>query len=354
MEDTHVLGSKIVRFLYKERMSVECGSENCEDYRKMGSIPEVGLSSGKRAMPVIGMGTAVYPFTGSETMKLAILDAIQIGYKHFDTAALYQSEQPLGEAIAEALQLGLINSRDELFITSKLWCCDAYGDRVRPALEKTLNNLGLEYLDLYLIHWPVSMKPGEYKFPSDKGDMMPMDFKSTWAAMEECQRVGLTRSIGVSNFSCKKLTQLLSTAEIPPSVNQVEMHPLWQQKKLREFCARKGIHVSAYSPLGGKGTPWGTGQVMDCTVLKDIAQARGKTVAQVSLRWVYEQGVSMLVKSFNKERLNENLRIWDWSLSKEELHLIGQIPQRRGFPALMFVSDGGPFKTVESLWDGEI
>ncbi|XP_058079519.1 non-functional NADPH-dependent codeinone reductase 2-like isoform X2 [Magnolia sinica] len=294
MEDTHVLGSKIVRILYKERMSVECGSENYRDYRKMGCIPEVGLSSGKRSMPVIGMGTAVYPFTRSETMKLAILHAIQIGYKHFDTAAVYDSEQPLGEAIAEALQLGLINSREELFITSKLWCNDAYGDCVRPALEKTLKNLGLEYLDLYLIHWPVSMKPGEYKFPSDKGDIVPMDFKSTWAAMEECQRVGLTRSIGVSNFSCKKLTQLLSTADIPPAVNQV------------------------------------------------------------SLRWVYEQGVSMLVKSFNKERLNENLQILDWSLSKEELHLIGQIPQRRGYPAMEFVSDGGPYKTVEEFWDDEI
>ncbi|XP_058079475.1 non-functional NADPH-dependent codeinone reductase 2-like isoform X1 [Magnolia sinica] len=319
----------------------------------MAGIPDVSLSAGCRTMPLIGMGTAVYPF-GCETMRSAIIYAIEIGYRHFDTAAIYQSEQPLGDAIAEALLLGLINSRDELFITSKLSCNDGYSDRVRPALEKTLKNLGLEYLDLYLIHFPVSLKPGVNVMQLDKEDIVLMDFKSTWAAMEECQRVGLTRSIGVSNFSCKKLTQLLSTAEIPPAVNQVEMHPLWQQKKLREFCATKGIHVSAYSPLGGKGTPWGTGEVMDCHILKDIAQARGKTVAQVSLRWVHEQGVSMLVKSFNKQRLTENLQILDWSLSKEELHMIDQIPQRKGFPCVLFVSDVGPYKTLEELWDGEI
>ncbi|XP_058079476.1 NADPH-dependent codeinone reductase 1-1-like isoform X2 [Magnolia sinica] len=259
----------------------------------MAGIPDVSLSAGCRTMPLIGMGTAVYPF-GCETMRSAIIYAIEIGYRHFDTAAIYQSEQPLGDAIAEALLLGLINSRDELFITSKLSCNDGYSDRVRPALEKTLKNLGLEYLDLYLIHFPVSLKPGVNVMQLDKEDIVLMDFKSTWAAMEECQRVGLTRSIGVSNFSCKKLTQLLSTAEIPPAVNQV------------------------------------------------------------SLRWVHEQGVSMLVKSFNKQRLTENLQILDWSLSKEELHMIDQIPQRKGFPCVLFVSDVGPYKTLEELWDGEI
>ncbi|XP_077254023.1 (1S)-1,7-diacetoxy-luvungin A aldo-keto reductase-like [Tasmannia lanceolata] len=318
------------------------------------SIPEVELSSGKRTMPLLGMGTATYPFVASEAKKSAILYAIELGYRHFDAASVYQSEQPLGEVIVEALRLGYIKLREELFITSKLWCTDADHHLVLHALQNTLKKLQLEYLDLYLIHFPVSLNPGEPKVPFNKEDLLPMDLKSVWEAMEECQRLGLTKSIGVSNFSCKKITDLLSTAKIPPAVNQVEMHPLWQQKKLREFCVAKGIHVSAYSPLGGNGTPWGSSQVMDCEVLKEIANARGKTVAQVSLRWVYEQGVSLLVKSFNNERIKENLHFLDWSLSEEESYRISLIQQCKGFPALEFVSLDGPFKSPEEFWDGEI
>ncbi|KAL5995481.1 Non-functional NADPH-dependent codeinone reductase 2-like [Asimina triloba] len=138
------------------------------------------------------------------------------------------------------------------------------------------------------------------------------------------------------------------------SPHNVELNPIWQQKKLREFCNQKGIHVSAYSSLGAKGALWGSAQVMDCPVLKDIALAKGKTLPQIALRWVYEQGVSVIVKSFNKERLKENNEILDWSLTQDELRLIDEIPQRRGFPGLEFVHEGGPFKTLEELWDGEI
>ncbi|XP_058105692.1 non-functional NADPH-dependent codeinone reductase 2-like [Magnolia sinica] len=317
-------------------------------------IPKVNLSSGTGAMPVVGMGTASYPPVAPETMKAAVFHAIEIGYRHFDTASLYGSEQPLGKIIAEALQNGLVKSRDELFITSKLWCTDNHPDLVLPALRKTLENLQLEYIDLFLVHWPVSMKPSENKFPPEKDSLLPMDFKSTWEAMEECQMLGLTKSIGVSNFSSKKLAELLSTAKISPSVNQVEMHPVWQQQKLREFCKMNGIHVTAYSPLGAKGTPWGSNDVMDSPVLKEIAEARGKTVAQVALRWIYEQGAGMVVKSHNKERMKENIQIFDWELTESEAHLIGQIPQRKGLPGDQFVSATGPYKTLEELWDGEI
>lgn len=132
------------------------------------------------------------------------------------------------------------------------------------------------------------------------------------------------------------------------------MNPVWQQKKLRKFCEEKGIHVTAYSPLGARGTLWGTNEVMECEVLKEIAKANGKTVAQVCLRWVYEQGVSVLVKSFNEERIRENLNIFGWMLSPEESEKINQIPQRKGYRGMEFLSDGGPFKTVEDLWDEEI
>ncbi|XP_016725865.2 non-functional NADPH-dependent codeinone reductase 2 isoform X2 [Gossypium hirsutum] len=320
------------------------------------SVPTFPLhSTNEKAIPLLGFGTAEYPFGASiDTMKQTILEAIAVGYRHFDTAALYQTEQPLGEAISDALRLGLIKSRDELFITSKLWCSDAHHDCVLPALKKTLKDLKLEYLDLYLIHWPVSVKPGEYELPVKKKDLVPIDLKSVWEAMEECQALGLTKSIGVSNFSCKKLETILSTAKIPPAVNQVEMNPMWQQKKLRKFCDEKGILIESYSPLGAKGTLWGTNRVMECELLKEIAQAKGKSLAQVCLRWAHEQGVCVLVKSFNKERMKQNLDIFDWKLSAEESCKISQLPQCKGFPAGEFVSDDGPYKSLEELWDGEI
>ncbi|KAJ9708660.1 hypothetical protein PVL29_000604 [Vitis rotundifolia] len=330
----------------------------------MRSIPEMALGSTGKAIPLVGMGTAVYPFAPSETMIDCILTAIELGYRHFDSAALYQSEKPLGEAIKKAVELGLIKSRDELFITSKLWCSDAHHDRVLPALQNTLKNLQLDYLDLYLIHWPVSLKPGKYELPVNKDDLLPIDLGSVWKAMEDCQKLGLTKAIGVSNFSCKKLEELLQTASILPAVNQVgserglfikvEMNPLWQQKRLREFCAEKGIHITAYSPLGAKGTLWGTDRVMECEVLKEIARETGKSIAQVCLRWVYEQGVSLLVKSFNKERIKQNLEIFDWELSAQDLEKIIQIPQFKGFPGVEFVCQTGPYKSLVDLWDGEI
>ncbi|KAI9390545.1 hypothetical protein POPTR_008G193100v4 [Populus trichocarpa] len=258
-------------------------------------IPEVVLvSSDGRKMPVLGMGTSASPLEGSDETKTAILQAIEIGHRHFDTATLYLTEEPLGEAISEALSRGLIKSRDELFITSKLWCSDAHGDLVLPALKKSLRNLQLEYLDLYLIHWPVSSRSGTYEFPINKGDLLPMDFKSVWEAMQECQDLGLTKSIGVSNFSCKKLSDILAFAKIPPAVNQV--------------C----------------------------------------------LRWAFEQGVCVVLKSFNKGRMKENLEILNWTLSEEESRMIGEIPQSRGCRGEDYISEKGPIKTIEELWDGEI
>uniref|UniRef100_A0A5B6YWT0 Putative reductase 2 n=1 Tax=Davidia involucrata TaxID=16924 RepID=A0A5B6YWT0_DAVIN len=317
-------------------------------------IPEVPLSSGCRKMPVLGLGTAADPPVDSETIKQAVLHAIELGYRHFDTAALYNSEQPLGEAIAEALGVGLIKSREELFITSKLWCSNAHRQHVLPAIQKTLQNLKLEYLDLYLIHWPVCAKPGNYEYPIKKEDFLPIDYKSVWAAMEECQRLGLTKAIGVSNFSCKKLANVLATTTIPPAVNQVEVNPCWQQKKLIDFCKANGILVVAYAALGAVGTFYGTNGVMESEVLKEIAKARQKTVAQVSLRWAYEQGIGVLVKSFNKERMKQNIEIFNWALKDEESKKISEIPQSRGCLGKDYTSVHGPFQTIEELWDGEL
>ncbi|GKV22988.1 hypothetical protein SLEP1_g32782 [Rubroshorea leprosula] len=181
-----------------------------------------------------------------------------------------------------------------------------------------------------------------------------MDYKSVWGAMEECQRLGLTKSIGVSNFSCKKLENIISIATIPPSVNQVEMNPPWQQQKLREFCKATNVIVTAFSPLGASGTKWGSNHVLDNETLKEIAKAHGKTVAQVCLRWSYEQGAPFVVKSFNKERMKQNLQIFDWELTEEDREKINQIPQRRFMLMEELISPNGPFKTLNDLWDNEL
>lgn len=248
----------------------------------------------------------------------------------------------------------LVASREDLFVTSKVWCADAHRDRVLPALRRTLSNLQMEYVDLYMVHWPVTMKAGRFTAPFTPEDFEPFDMRAVWEAMEECHRLGLAKAIGVCNFSCKKLETLLSFATIPPVVNQVEINPVWQQRKLREFCRAKGIQLCAYSPLGAKGTHWGSDSVMDSGVLHEIAKSKGKTVAQVCLRWVYEQGDCLIVKSFDEGRMKENLDIVDWELSEEERQRISKIPQRKINQGRRYVSEHGPYKSFEELWDGEI
>ncbi|KAI3467939.1 hypothetical protein Pfo_024602 [Paulownia fortunei] len=294
------------------------------------SIPSVSLKVCEKAMPVIGMGTSSYPPADIDTTKTAILEAIKAGYRHFDTAFAYGSEKPLGEAIAEALRLGLIESREELFITTKLWASFAEPTQIVPACKMSLQNLQLDYVDMYLIHWPVRLTEMIRKTPVAPEIIRPLDVKGVWEGMEECKNLGLTKGIGVSNFSCKKIEQLLSIAKIPPALNQVEMNPLWQQKQLREFCTAKGVHITAYSPLGANNTKWGDNRIVESDVLANIAKAKGKTTAQVALRWAYEQGVSIVTKSFNKERMKENLQIFDWALSADDLEKISQLPQRKG------------------------
>ncbi|XP_058183441.1 D-galacturonate reductase-like [Rhododendron vialii] len=296
----------------------------------MGVVPEVPLGCSGKTIPAIGLGTVADPRVDSETTKAAVLEAIKAGYHHFDTAFAYGSEQPLGEAIAEALSLGLVKSRDEFFITTKLWCTFAERDQIVSAIKMSLKNLQLDYIDMYLIHLPLRLTQQMTKTPVPKEAIKPLDIESVWEAMEECQNLCLTKGIGVSNFSCKMLAHLLSFAKIPPAVNQVELNPFWRQKKLREFCKEKGIHITAYSPLGANGTRWGDNRIVGCDVLNEIAKAKGKTTAQVSLRWVYEQGASMIPKSFNKERMRQNLDIFDWCLTEEESHKINQLPQRKG------------------------
>ncbi|KAI3843982.1 hypothetical protein MKX03_000347 [Papaver bracteatum] len=277
-------------------------------------IPAVTLNSGS-VMPVLGMDTAAHPFVEPEEAKLAILNSIT--------------------------------------------------DILIRLLFTNLKNLLLEYLDLYLIHFPISTKPAAgLVFPPPKDALLTNLYGQLWKSVKNLVLQGQLVS---SNFSCKKLQTILDIANIPPAVNQmsshfsfssffnnVEMTPVWQNLKLRDFCKANNIYLTAYSPLGARGTPWGSTAVYEERVLHEIAEAKGKTHAQVGLRWVYEQGVSLIVKSFNELRMKENMMIFDWELTEDELQKIGKIPQRRGLPGDSFVSEAASFKTVEEFWDGEV
>lgn len=325
-------------------------------------VPAVALSLGK-PMPRVGFGTATATLgqaEGRAGVTEAILRALDAGYRHFDTAAVYNTEASLGDAVVEAVRAGTVASRDDLYVTSKLWITDAHPGRVLPALHRTLQNLQMSYVDLFLIHHPVSMRA-----PADdeaegagpavvvKKDLVAMDMEGVWEEMEECHRRGLARAIGVSNFSCKKLEHLLSVAKIPPAVNQVEVNPNCRQEKVRNFCRANGIQLCGYSAMGASGTAWANNSVMDSPVLKQIAHARGKTVAQVCIRWVYEQGDCVIVKSFNQSRMRENLHIFDWELTDDDHRKISELPESRGNYDFL-IHESGPYKTAQELWDGEI
>ncbi|KAG8378666.1 hypothetical protein BUALT_Bualt07G0009000 [Buddleja alternifolia] len=316
----------------------------------MGKVPEIVLNSGHK-MPTIGFGTAAAPLPPPDQLTSILIDAIAAGYRHFDTASVYGSEGSVGKAVLEAVERGLIKNRDEIFVASKLSIKETHRDLVLPALKETLRNLGLDYVDLYLVHWPVRVKQSASYITMSAEDLLHFDIKGVWEGMEECSKLGLAKSIGVSNFSCAKLSKLLESATIPPAV---EMNVAWRQEKMLKFCKEKNIHVCGWSPLGSNGGYWGSLAVMESPILKEIAAAKNKSLAQVALRWVHEQGASFIVKSFNKERMKENLEIFDWKLTGEEVRKIQTIPQAKALNGESYVSPVGQYKSIQELWDGEI
>jgi 2,5-diketo-D-gluconate reductase A len=259
-------------------------------------VPDIRLNNGK-TIPQFGFG--VFQIKPADTVE-ATTEALKAGYRHIDTAEMYGNEREVGEAIA-----GFGIDRAEVFVTSKLNNGAHSPDDARKAFDGTLEALGFDYVDLFLIHWPL---PTRYDG----------DFVSTWQTLEEFYREGRARSIGVSNFTDRHLRRLHAESDITPAVNQIEVHPYLTQDELRAFCAEHQIAIEAWSPIA-------QGNVLDDPTIRSIASGLGKTPAQVVLRWHIERGDIVFPKSVTPARIKENIDIFDFELSGEDVQAISSL-----------------------------
>lgn len=301
-------------------------------------------SKSPSVIPSVGLG--LWKIEKSATAGL-VRDAVEIGYRHLDSACDYGNEAEAGEGIAAAL-FDKICRRDELWVTSKLWNTFHRPEHVRPALERTLRDLRLDYLDLYLIHFPIALEyvSPEVRYPPGwlgataefvtRMQSARVPLAETWQAMEELVRAGLVRHIGVCNYGVSLLRDLLSYATIRPHTLQVELHPYCAQEKLLRFCRVEGIGVTGFSPLGASsyvqlGMATAHDSVLNEPAVKAAATRHGKTPAQIVLRWGLERGTSIVPKTSRRERLIENLRLFNFQLEPDEVAAISALDRGRRF-----------------------
>lgn len=250
------------------------------------------------AIPQLGLG--VWKADGGQEVEQAVLHALSAEYRLIDTAMVYQNEDGVGRAIAQS---GV--DRQELFVTTKLWNSDQGADKVRPALLASLERLKLDYVDLYLIHWPMPAR-GLYV--------------ETWKELIKLQSEGFIKSIGVSNFNIEHLEELKKHTSVLPAINQVELHPYFQQRELREYCQANSIRVESWSPIGGS-----TSDLLKNDRLQELATKYGKSPAQVVIRWHLQHGLVVIPKSTNQSRIQENIDVFDFELSPEDMALIDSL-----------------------------
>ncbi|MCT4786771.1 aldo/keto reductase [Exiguobacterium aestuarii] len=262
----------------------------------------IKLNHGQKAIPAIGLG--VFKVEDGDTVIDAVVEAIRQGYRHIDTAAVYENEEGVGIGIRKGMEIANI-SRDDLFITSKLWNADQGYDAAIAAYEASLERLGLEQLDLYLIHWPVEDK-----------------IVDSWRALEQLYRDGRVGAVGVSNFQAHHLETLAANSELVPAVNQVERHPLLRQTDLSSYMSEHGIVPVAWAPLMQGG-------LFEEPTLVEIAKEVERSVAQVILRWHLQTGWVIIPKSVKSHRIEENFNLYDFELSDEQMNRIDALDQHK-------------------------
>lgn len=305
-------------------------------------------------MPALGLGTWK---SAKGEVYTAVKTAIEIGYRHFDCALVYGNEQEIGQAFADAMKEGMVK-REDLWITSKLWNNSHEKQYILPSINTTLEDLQLDYLDLYLIHWPVALKRA-VAYPQTGQDMLSLTeipLSETWAEMIVLKEMGLTRHIGVSNFSIKKLEEVTATTGVRPEVNQLELHPFLQQWPMMDYCREHGIVLTGYCPLGSSDRPAnriveGEPKLFENEVIRALAQARGCSAAQLMLAWAVNRGTSVIPKSVNAGRLQENLAAADIELTEQEMKAMHGLDLHYRYIKGNFWCLAGSDYTLESLWD---
>ncbi|KAK9822921.1 hypothetical protein WJX74_005008 [Apatococcus lobatus] len=293
-------------------------------------------------IPLVGLGT-----WKSEPGRVtaAVKSALASGYRHIDCAAIYKNEDEVGNALAASIHQGVVR-REDVFITSKLWNSDHSDRRVKAACLKSMRDLRVDYLDLYLIHWPVTGNRGP--------DVQP-PLLETWKAMQDLVCQGLVRSIGVSNFSVSKMEGLMTAPGVPLSVCQVECHPYFRNDGVHAWCKQQGIHMTAYSPLGSADSASLLGRnaqmLLQNETLLSIANDLKRSPAEVLLQWGLRNGTSILPKSTSSERIKANLASLDWQLPQVAFEALNNLDyQRRMVDGSFWVNPAGPYSNLEELW----
>jgi alcohol dehydrogenase (NADP+) len=305
-------------------------------------------------MPMLGLGTwKSAPGDAYEAVKTA-LDA---GYRHVDCAAIYKNEPEVGEALTESLDAGVAD-RDDVWVTSKLWNDAHAPEHVRPALEQTLDDLQLDALDLYLVHWPVAFERG-VDYPESTDEFVSLDeipLTETWAAMEDLKAEGLVRHIGVSNFNIPKLQLLIDAGRVKPEMNQIELHPYLQQPEMLSFAADEGIPLTAYSPLGSRDRPEEMKAedepvLLENPTIYEIAERHDATPAQVLISWALHRDTVVIPKSTTPAHIRENLAATELELTDDDMEAIAALDQGYRYVSVEdWTIEGSPY-TQSLLWE---
>ncbi|XP_073912840.1 prostaglandin-E(2) 9-reductase-like [Castor canadensis] len=297
-------------------------------------------------IPVLGFGT----YTPEEVPKSKTMEAVKLaidaGFRHIDTAYSYQVEEEVGLAIQSKIEDGTLK-RDDIFLTSKLWCTFHHPDLVQQNLERSLEKLNLDYVDLYLIHYPVPMKPGEELFPTDEhGNSIfdKVDLCATWEAMEKCKDAGLAKSIGVSNFNRRQLEMILNKPGLKykPVCNQVECHVYLNQNKLLDFCKSKDIVLVAYSAMGTQRPKrWVDSNapvLLNDPVLCAMAKKHNRSPAQIALRYHLQRGIVTLAQSYKEKEIRENIQAFEFQLPLEDMKVLNELNRDYRYAPAEFIA----------------